>query len=152
MPESPTAQNRESSKPEPPGLEKKLRRIARARTRLAVCFWTLPVYVVAIWILLNNGRNVDTAGVLFSKHKFKTVAGFKQGLLKEKHRFVRGFASHLLSYALCRAVGPADSPALDEITAMTLAGKDGMRAVLKSVAMSEPFLHKNMKESTEDKQ
>ena len=100
----------------------------------------------------ENGRNVDTAGVLFSKHKFETVAGFKQGLLKEKHRFVRGFASHLLSYALCRAVGPADSPALDEITAMTLAGKDGMRAVLKSVAMSEPFLHKNMKESTEDKQ
>ena len=56
-----------------------------------------------------------------------------------------------LAIALCRAVGPADSPALDEITARTLSGKDGMRAVLKSVAMSEPFLHKNVKEATEEK-
>ncbi len=41
-------------------LTKSLRRIARARTRLVVCFWTLPVYVVAIWMLLNNGRNIDS--------------------------------------------------------------------------------------------
>ncbi|GJM13354.1 MAG: hypothetical protein DHS20C12_17570 [Pseudohongiella sp.] len=34
--------------------------IARSRTRLAVCFWTLPVYVVAIWVLLNNERSVDS--------------------------------------------------------------------------------------------
>lgn len=37
-----------------------LRKIRRARTRLLVCFWTLPVYVVAVWILLNNGRDIDT--------------------------------------------------------------------------------------------
>lgn len=41
-------------------LVKRLRRIARARTRLVVCFWTLPVYVVSIWMLLNNGRNIDS--------------------------------------------------------------------------------------------
>ena len=41
-------------------LNKSLRGIARARTRLVVCFWTLPVYVVAIWVLLNNGRNIDS--------------------------------------------------------------------------------------------
>lgn len=99
----------------------------------------------------ENGRGVDATGVLFGKHKFETVADFKQGILKEKHRFVRGFAAYLLSYALGRAVGPADSPALDEITAKALAGNDGMRAVLKSVAMSEPFLHKNLEETTEEK-
>lgn len=37
-----------------------LRKLSRARTRLLVCFWTLPVYVVAIWALLNNGRSIDT--------------------------------------------------------------------------------------------
>jgi len=37
-----------------------LRKIRRARTRLLVCFWTLPVYVIAIWVLLNNGRSIDT--------------------------------------------------------------------------------------------
>lgn len=46
--------------PPPAELERDLRKVARARTRLIVCFWTLPVYVVAIWMLLNNGRSVDS--------------------------------------------------------------------------------------------
>lgn len=37
-----------------------LRKLGRARTRLIVCFWTLPVYIIAIWILLNNGRDIET--------------------------------------------------------------------------------------------
>lgn len=37
-----------------------LRKLSRARTRLLVCFWTLPVYIIAIWVLLNNGRNIET--------------------------------------------------------------------------------------------
>lgn len=45
---------------DPVKTEKALRRIGRARTRLVVCFWTLPVYVVAIWVLLNNGRGIDS--------------------------------------------------------------------------------------------
>ena len=35
------------------------RELSRARTRLLVCFWTLPVYIIAIWILLNNRRDID---------------------------------------------------------------------------------------------
>ena len=34
----------------------------------------------------KNGREVDAAGMLFNRHAFETVADFKQGLLKEKHR------------------------------------------------------------------
>jgi len=37
-----------------------LHKIMRARTRLIVCFWTLPVYVIALWILLSNGRNIES--------------------------------------------------------------------------------------------
>lgn len=33
--------------------------LLRARTRLLVCFWTLPVYIAAVWILLNNGRDTE---------------------------------------------------------------------------------------------
>jgi hypothetical protein len=94
----------------------------------------------------ENGRDVDVSGVLFKQHEFKTVVEFKQLILKEKQRFIRGFVSHLLSYALGRELGPADSPALDEMTATAMAGKDQMRAVLKSIAMSDPFLHKNMRD------
>jgi len=92
----------------------------------------------------ENGREVDSSGILFNQHKFKTVAEFKRLILLEKHRFVRGFVSHLLTYALGRKLGPADSPALNEMTEKAMSGKDQLRAVLKSVAMSEPFLHKNI--------
>ena len=91
----------------------------------------------------ENGRDVDVSGVLFNQHEFKTFLEFKQFVIKEKHRFIRGFISHLLSYALSRELGLADSPALDEMTARVIAGEDNMRDVLKSIAMSEPFLKKN---------
>ena len=38
----------------------KLRKIGRARIRLLVCCWTLPVYIIGIWTLLDNGRAIDT--------------------------------------------------------------------------------------------
>ena len=37
-----------------------LKKIGRARIRLLVCCWTLPVYIIGIWILLGNGRGIDT--------------------------------------------------------------------------------------------
>ena len=92
----------------------------------------------------ENGREVDVSGVLFNRYEFDNVVEFKELILKEKHRFIRGFVSHLLSYALGRELGPADSPALDEMTEQAMAGKDEMREVLKSVAMSKPFLHKSL--------
>ena len=92
----------------------------------------------------ENGRDVDPSGVLFNQHEFNTFVEFKRLIVQEKQRFIRGFTSHLLSYALGRELGPADSPALDSMTAKAVAGDDRLRAVLKSVAMSEPFLHKNV--------
>jgi hypothetical protein len=94
----------------------------------------------------ENGREVDVSGVLFNQHEFKTVVEFKRLILQEKQQFIRGFVSYLLSYALGRELGPADSPALDYMTSKAMAGKDQIRAVLKSVAMSEPFLHKNTRD------
>lgn len=37
-----------------------LHQIKRARTRLLVCLMTLPVYMVAVWILLNNQQYSDS--------------------------------------------------------------------------------------------
>lgn len=91
----------------------------------------------------ENGRKVDVAGVLFDKHDFETVVEFKSLIVQEKERYIRGFNSHLLSYALGRELGPADSPAIANLTAKAMTGEDQLRVVLKSVAMSEPFLHKN---------
>ena len=35
-------------------------KVLRARTRFIVCVWTLPVYIVAVWLLLNNRQNIET--------------------------------------------------------------------------------------------
>ena len=95
----------------------------------------------------ENGRDVDPGGVLFNQHEFRTFVEFKGLIVQEKRRFIRGFTAHLLSYALGRELGPADSPALDAMTEKAMAAEDQLRAVLKSVAMSEPFLHKNVGDS-----
>ncbi|MEO1971670.1 MAG: DUF1592 domain-containing protein, partial [Pirellulaceae bacterium] len=91
----------------------------------------------------DNGREVDPSGTLFNQYEFATAVEFKRLIIKEKQRFIRAFSAHLLSYALGRELGLADRPSLDDMTAQAMAGKDTMRAVLKRVAMSEPFLHKN---------
>ena len=38
--------------------ERLLHRIDRSRSRLMVCFYTLPVYMIALVLLLNEGRSV----------------------------------------------------------------------------------------------
>lgn len=32
--------------------------VLRSRTRLLVCFLTLPLYIIAVWVLLSNSREV----------------------------------------------------------------------------------------------
>ena len=91
----------------------------------------------------DNGRDVDVSGRLFNQHDFNTVLDFKQLIVDDKARFIRAFVGHLLSYALGRELGPADSPTLDEITEKATEGSDSLRSIMKCIAMSEPFLHKN---------
>ena len=49
-----------------------VRQLLRARTRLMVCFWTLPVYVLIVWALLSNRQPID----LFMFFYFSLCAGF----------------------------------------------------------------------------
>lgn len=35
------------------------KKVLRARTRLLVCLATFPVYGIAVWVLLSNGRSID---------------------------------------------------------------------------------------------
>ena len=49
-----------------------IRQLLRARTRLIVCFWTLPVYILIVWVLLSNRQPID----LFMFFYFSLCAGF----------------------------------------------------------------------------
>ena len=90
----------------------------------------------------ENGREVDPAGVLFNKHKFNNVVEFKDAILADKDRFVRGFAAHLLSFALGRELNALDSPALDRIVVASAANEYRIQHLIKQVVFSKPFMSK----------
>ena len=89
----------------------------------------------------ENGRKIDSSGRLFRRHEFTDVVGFKDAILAEKDRFVRGFAGHLLSFALARELGPADQRELDRITAATIADEYRIQTLIREVVFSKPFLN-----------
>ncbi len=90
----------------------------------------------------GNGREVDVEGTLFRRHPFGNVIEFKDAILAEKSRFTRGFAGHLLSFALGRGLGPADQVVLDRIAEAVAEDDYRIQALLRQVVLSEPFLTK----------
>ncbi len=90
----------------------------------------------------ENGREIDPSGSLFRKHAFQDIEEFKESILFEKDRFTRGFAGHLLSFALARALTPQDEIALDQITAATIDSDYRIQDLLKQIVHSDPFQQK----------
>ncbi|MCA9128289.1 MAG: DUF1592 domain-containing protein [Planctomycetales bacterium] len=90
----------------------------------------------------DNGRQIDASGELFGKHHFRNVVEFKDAILAEKDRFTRGFAGHLLSFALARELDAGDENALDEIVRNTASDDYRIQTLLKQIILSEPFQSK----------
>ncbi len=99
----------------------------------------------------ESGLRVDSEGVLFRRHQFGSVIEFKDAILKEKERFVRALAGHMLTFALGRELAPADSPALDQIAQKVSTEEYRMKALIKAVVQSEPFLGKSSKLALQQK-
>lgn len=95
----------------------------------------------------ENDRDVDMSGVLFRKHRFNDVVEFKDAILNEKKRFARGFAGHLLSFALGRELGAADQIALDQMTEQTEKNGYKIKELLRAIIFSEPFRTKSNQQS-----
>ena len=87
----------------------------------------------------HNGREVDASGILFRSHKFSNIIQFKDAILKEKNRFVRGLAGHLLAFGLGRELNPSDSLALDEIVESVERENYSMKSLIHAVVKSKPF-------------
>jgi hypothetical protein len=87
----------------------------------------------------EDGQAIDAGGQLFHRLPFASIEEFKEGLMAEKDRFTRALAAHLLQYALGRKIELRDQAALDGITQATVGDGYRLRALIKHVAMSEPF-------------
>lgn len=92
--------------------------------------------------IYENKREVDMEGTLLRKHRFTNVIEFKDAILAEKERFVRALAGHLMAFSLGRELGPADEIALNKIIEDTAANGYRMKAVMRAIIFSEPFLAK----------
>ena len=93
----------------------------------------------------ENGRDVDSSGTLFRTHEFSNVVEFKDAILKEKDRFVRALAGHLLAFGLGRELIPSDSLALDEIVQRVKEENYSMKSMIHAVVASKPFGGTNSK-------
>ena len=87
----------------------------------------------------HNGREVDASGTLFRTHEFSNIIEFKDAILKEKNRFVRGLAGHLLAFGLGRELNPSDTLALDEIVERVEGKNYSMKSLIHAVVQSKPF-------------
>ena len=99
----------------------------------------------------ENGREVDTEGILFNKYPFKDIVGFKDAILAEKDRFTRAFATHLLSFSLGREIGIADSPSLSRIVEATSKEEYRIHTLIREIVRSDSFHHKPTQLDSENK-
>ena len=87
----------------------------------------------------NNGRRVDSAGMLFRQHVFKNIPEFKEAILKEDSIFVKAFVKHLLTYSLGRQLTPWDRIHVDNIVALATADGYRIQDVIEKLVLSKPF-------------
>ncbi|HEX8914889.1 MAG TPA: DUF1592 domain-containing protein, partial [Humisphaera sp.] len=95
---------------------------------------------IGAWRTTDGPIPVDAKGEWNGK-PFDGPAGFKKALADDPREFTRGFAEHLLGYALGRQLEPYDMPA---VAAIQQAGaKDGQRLsrYVVEVVRSYPFRH-----------
>jgi hypothetical protein len=82
---------------------------------------------------------LDVSGVLPGGRAFDDLPGYKQALLAEKDRFVRGFTQKMLTYALGRSVGATDREMVDRIVQQLQRDEYRMQSLLQAVVASEAF-------------
>lgn len=83
----------------------------------------------------DNGRKVDIAGKLFRRYPFDDIVKFKSTLVKEKRRFAKAFAGHLMRYAAARELIPADSLLLDDVVEKTKQDDYRLRLLIREVML-----------------
>ena len=91
----------------------------------------------------HNGREVDSSGIIFRKHKFNDVVEFKDAIMSEKDRFTKALVSHLLSFSLGRKLSAFDSPTVDLVAKKVKESDYSLRVMIHEIVQSDPFLIHN---------
>ena len=94
---------------------------------------------VGRWRDKDNGKDIDSSGVLPDGSKFTGPAELRKTLLAKSDLFRKCLAEKLLTFALGRGLEYYDKCAVDEIVAKTKAGGDRFSALVVAVVESDPF-------------
>jgi hypothetical protein len=127
---------------------------ASCHTRIDPFGMALENYdAIGAWRERQNGERfkgdaksppLDVSGVLPSGRTFTNVQEFKQALLAEKERFLRGFVEKMLTYALGRSVGVTDRETIEAILKAGEAGATDkeryrLHALIQAIVSSQVF-------------
>ncbi|MEM7014056.1 MAG: DUF1588 domain-containing protein, partial [Verrucomicrobiota bacterium] len=86
---------------------------------------------------------VETDGVMpDGERKFANFAEMKHYLVEDQEAFVTGLTRALMIYGYGRSVGFTDRELIEELVDRSRSGGYGLRDLLTSIALSEPFLTK----------
>lgn len=94
---------------------------------------------VGVWRTHDEGAAIDPSGELAGGRRFATPAEFKDALLVRKDEFARGFAEHLLSYALNRKIEHYDMPAVRAMVDNAAQKEYRFSRFVVEAALSRPF-------------
>ena len=98
---------------------------------------------IGVWrTKYENGREVDSSGVMPSGERFRDLVGLKEILTSDLTLFSRNLTSKLLTYATGRTMEAGDRTEIDRIFAQLEVRQGGLNDLLSLIVQSRIFRHK----------
>jgi hypothetical protein len=99
------------------------------------------------WRTEQNGKPIDSVGILPSGEKFSGPAELRKVLLeKRRPEFLRNLCRRMLGYALAREITPADQCVVKDCVKALEQGEFRASRLLETIVVSFPFSHRNQKD------
>jgi len=91
------------------------------------------------WRNEDNAEPIDPSGEITGIGTFTTPGEFRDLIIKDRKRFVRGFTEHLLSFALARELTYADTATVERIVESSANHDYRLSYFVHSVVLSDSF-------------
>ncbi len=106
--------------------------------------------VVGKWRTKQDGERgwwpeeavIDASGTMPNGEAFANIDEFRDALMSQSDRFLRGLTEKMLTYALGRTVEPSDRGLVDDLVEKMKQENHSLESLIKGIATSEAFLTK----------
>lgn len=106
--------------------------------------------VVGKWRTKQDGERswwpddamIDASGSFPNGHRFDSIEQFREGLVSQSDRFLRGIAEKMVTYAFGRGVEATDRGMIDGLVSEMKANNHTFRSLINGVVSSREFVEK----------